>query len=174
MQTKRYCLVLISLLICFSYTGCKKLFKDDDLSLPRENYYGDAIKLDGYYYHHGTNSTYAFFLYRNGVYLNAHGSSKTDLDVVEREMIEYYDKIRSWKYSWGVFVIRGNILEVEGWRSVGWTGKLPVYKSFYIIENDTTLRYIKDIIDGRETEKNEIYHFKQFSHKPDSTNVFIK
>ena len=172
---KRFHLIFLSLLICFIYTGCNKLFEDDELTLQREPYYGDAIRLDGYYYHLTTNnSTYAFFLYRNGVYLNAHGRSTTDLNVVEREMIKSYDKIRSWKYSWGVFVIRGDTLEVEGWGSVGWTGKLPVYKSFYIIENDTTLRYIKGVIDGRETEKNEIYHFKQFSPKPDSTNVYIK
>ena len=173
---QRFYLVFFSLSICLIYNGCKKIFKDDELSLPREPYYGNAIKLDGYYYYQTNNDlTRVFFLYKNGVMFDAMSYTSINLDDVEKEMIECCDKIRSWKYSWGIFVIRGNSLEAEGWRSVGWTRKLPIYKFYYSIENDTTLCFIKevDLSSGRETVRNEIYHFRQFSPKPDSTNNFI-
>ena len=163
---KRFYLIFISLLICLVYTGCGKWWNHDDkLTLPREPYYGDALRLDGYYYQTDRNGhTGVFFLYRNGVTLDGFAFDGVDLDIVEKEMIGAYDKMRKNKYSWGIFIIRENTLEAECWRSVGMTGGLHAYKFFYNIENDTTLRYIKD---------NEIWHFKQFSPKPDSTNRFI-
>ena len=168
----KICLLFFVLCLC----SCKKTFKDDELSLQREFYDGNAIRLDGYYYYHGKNSTSVFFLYRNGVVLKGMSFEGVNLDVIEKTMIEYYDIIRKRKYHWGVYIIRENILEVESWGSVGWTRTLPIFKSFYNIVNDTTLNLIKEVnlSDGRETEYNDIYHFRQFYPKPDSTNNFIK
>ena len=52
---------------------------------------------------------------------------------------------------------------------------MPTFKAEGIIENDTTLRLYKSIqSDGKEFSENDIFHFRKFSPKPDSTNNFIK
>ena len=53
---------------------------------------------------------------------------------------------------------------------------MPVYLDKGEIQNDSTFLITKSIRSktGEEKELNEIYHFKQFSPKPDSTNVFVK
>ena len=117
MQAKKYLLMFNILLVCFICIGCKKWFEDDKLSLQREIYDGDAIRLDGYYYRMNGN-TNVLFLYRNGVVLRGMSFEGVNLDVIEKTMIEYYDQIRKSKYHWGVFIIRENSLEVEGWGSV--------------------------------------------------------
>ena len=173
---KKFYLIFLNLFVCFIYIGCNTMFKDDELSLPRESYNGNAIRFDGYYYHHQTNSTSVFFLYRNGIMLGGMSFAGVNIDAVEKEMIKYYYTIENAKYHWRIFMIRENILEAEGWRSIGWTAKLPVYKFYYNIENDTTLLLIKEInlSDRRETQGSEIYHFRQFISKPDSISKFIK
>ena len=157
--------LIIFALILIAY-GCK----DEKLTMQRSSYLGNDIRLDGYYYNQRKNSgspprdyTTVFFLYRNGIILNAHSYIGTNLDVVEKEMINQYEALQNQKIGWGIFIVTGNQIEYEQWStSVG--GGLPVFKNNYIIENDTTLI----------NSWGEIYHFRQFSPKPDSTNNFIK
>ena len=149
-------IILLSMLL----TACK----DEELMLQRIPYKGDELRIDGYYYTQwGTHTTVMFF-YRNGITLSAMSYGSLDLNSVEKEMINRYEYIRNEKSGWGVFLITGDTLEAEIWTtSVG--GGLPVYKWKAYIENDTTFRKIAG---------NVVYHFKQFSPKPDSTNQFIK
>ena len=106
--------------------------------------------------------TTVFFLYRNGIILSAGAYENAALDVVEKKMLKRYESLLKEKIGWGVFVVKNNKIEYEQWStSVG--GGLPVFKNSYIIENDTTLSSYMGI-----------YHFRQFSPKPDSTNVYIK
>jgi hypothetical protein len=89
-------------------------------------------------------------------------------------MIALYDNLRKDKVGWGVFLIKGNNIECEVWStSVG--GGLPVGRGEGIILNDTTFCIVKsiNIRDGKEFPHNDIYHFRKFSPKPDSTNNFI-
>jgi hypothetical protein len=120
--------------------------EDEKISLQRVPYIGNEIRTDGYYYKHWVskdnppeNSTSVFFLYRNGIKLTVGSYSSFDLEIVEKKMLNRYESIVKQKSGWGVFVVTKNKIEFECWTtSVG--GGLPVYKDYYYIENDTTLR----------------------------------
>ena len=148
--------------------GCK----DEELTLQRVPYTGNEIRTDGYYYSYQVNNStppeefiLAFFLYRNGIILTAGAYNKTDLVNFEHKMMERYKTLVKEKTGWGIFVVQNNKIEYEQWSTAdGPGGGLPVFKNSYDIVNDTTLINYS----GR------IYHFKQFSPKPDSTNNFIK
>ena len=160
-------LILLSIFI-FGF-GCNK-FKDEELSIQRKDFLGNELRTDGYYYSYYENnsspseeSIITFFLYRNGVILSSGGYKKTNSDVLEKEMLERYELLQNKKTGWGVFIVKDNKIEYEQW-STSSGGGLPIFKSSYDIENDTTLI----------SPCGNIYHFKQFSPKPDSINNFIK
>jgi hypothetical protein len=168
-------LLISSLSMCVSC--CSKIFSDAELSIQRVNYTGSELRTDGYYFRQEAeyNQTLAMFLFRNGVVLSARAYGSLDLSIVESEMIQRYNTIRNDKMGWGVFLIADNQILIEQWNAS--TGhSLPIIKRKGYIENDTTFRiaetYYSDI---EKTEYREfIWHFREFSPKPDSTNVFIK
>jgi hypothetical protein len=43
--------ILIIVVLCFYFGSCKKinLFQDDELSLSRQDYTGNQLRIDGYY-----------------------------------------------------------------------------------------------------------------------------
>jgi len=145
------------------------------LSLKKVPYKGNEIKINGYYYvktYIGTEKKlYAnvFFLYSNGVIINTGGYRiNEDEEKFRKNIINGYNisVTKKYQYNYGLFQINDSIIKVEKW--VTGNGGIPksIFKQGKII-NDTTfyLMYKK---------KKEIYHFKQFSPKPDSTNRFIK
>ncbi len=79
------------------------------------------------------------------------------------------------KSSWGLFIINDQIIQIERYYPTD-----HLRKSAYINEgkilNDTTCHFtVSYRSDGSERrDEDEIFHFKQFSPKPDSTNSFIK
>ena len=164
------------LLFSILLNSCHLLFQDEKLMLPKKDYTGNELRIDGYYYYHPEpNSTRVLFFYRNGVMIDFISYfPTTDLTVVDKSIADMYEKLKDSKYIWQVFLIEGSTIQCSGWgSSVG--GGLPSYKCIGTIENDTTFRFIKSIDSkGREFEKNDVYHFRQFSPKPDSTNVYIK
>ncbi len=162
----------IVLLLIFGYS-CKKTDKDDKLSLELNNYNTNEILIDGYYYTVLENfegviyNRFAF--YRNGIvrYL---GSTKS-LQEINFGPVDAKD-------AWGVFQIYSNEIKFEKWYpSSG--GPLKAYIRAGNILNDTTFVITESyrMHKGKKTEekvRNETYHFRQFSPKPDSTNSFIK
>lgn len=159
----KYLIMLALILLLYS---CK----DEELTLQKVPYTGNEIRTDGYYYSYYVNSTsheyiVVFFLYKNGIILSAGTYEKTDFDIFEKAMLVRYGSLEKQKIGWGVFIVQDNKIEYEQWStSVG--GGLPVFRSFYDIENDTTLK----------NPAGRMYHFRQFSPKPDSTaaNKWIK
>ena len=158
-----------SFILCFSFlfSCCNKLFKDEELSQQRVPYTGNEIRTDGYYYYYWASQdspvddyTAVFFLYRNGVFLVGQSYKSINLDTVEKKMLDRYELLVQKKVGWGVFIITNDKLDFEHWYSAA--GGLPVAKSLYYIENDTTLR----------SPYEQIYHFKQFSPKPDSSAAY--
>lgn len=168
-------IVLLGSVITF-VTSCDLLFPDEKLSLQRVNYNGNELRTDGYYYHFtSSNNTIVYFLYRNGIILCAHSYSSHDLTSVELEMVKIYSEIRKLKDSWGVFIVNDNKIEYDMWNTP--TGfSFPITKSKGYIENDTTFHitetYYSDI--NKTYYEDELWHFRQFANKPDSTNNFIK
>jgi len=168
--------MIVILCISILLAGCNRLFPDEELMLQKADYKGNELKINGYFYHfqQQPSGTIVKYLYRNGIILSGYYHSTTDLNEVEIEMVKEYDLLQKDKSRWGVFVINGNSIQYSAWStSVG--GGLPSFKCLGVIENDTTFRITKSInSNGKEFSENKIYHFRQFSPKPDSTNVYIK
>ena len=152
--------------------ACSKF--DEKLTLQRKDFTGNELKTNGYYYYCSTqtNVTSVLFLYRNGIALSSGGYLSHTLDSIEKKIIN--QKFDS-KTHWGVFVVNGSSIIYEKW--IGSTGfRACLGKSTGNILNDTTIHFTE----WYNSEYNqtypidEVWHFKQFSPKPDSTNSFIK
>lgn len=163
------CIISVGLLLGFN---CRKS-KDDVLTIVREDYNGSELRLDGFYYWETSNNEGPLFqkyaLYKNGI-IHDLGATKL-LEDANFQQGKY-------KIEWGVFKISGTEIKFERWYpSSG--GPLQAYIRAGQILNDTTF-VIKEsyrMYKGKKTEmgqENEIYHFKKFSPKPDSTNTYIK
>jgi len=172
---KKTILFILTVSLSIFLSCCDLLFPDEKLSMQRRDYNGNELRIDGYYYYFTQNSTIVYFLYKNGIILCAHSYSSHDLNAIEIEMVKIYPEIRKLKDGWGVFLVNDSKIEYEIWNAP--TGfSLPIMRRNGIIENDTTFRitetYFSDI---KKTDYKElVYRFKQFSPKPDSTNIFIK
>jgi len=176
-----YLLMSISILLFgIIFYSCNKLFPDDNLTLNRVDYNGEDLRMDGYYYQQKENVEFPYtlpmFLYRNGIVISCGSFSTTDLNVVEKEMPDRYDIFRKYKDGWGVFLVDGKKIEYEKWIGASSGVKLVIKRCLGWIENDTTFHITESYNSGTSTTEqvNEIWHFKQFSPKPDSTNVYIK
>jgi len=170
--------IIVSIFIVFM-PCCNKLFPDEKLSLQRVDYNGNELRIGGYYYCQEVTETHSIttvmFLYQNGVVLSSGSFSTIDLNDVEEELPDRYNLLKKYKDGWGVFLVTDNNIEYEMWNaSTGYS--LPIIKRKGYIENDTTFHITETYFsDSKQTDYKEfIYHFKQFSNKPDSTNVYIK
>ncbi|MDR1274711.1 MAG: hypothetical protein LBK12_09200 [Odoribacteraceae bacterium] len=155
--------------------GCAQWFPDEKLTIQRTAYTGNELRIDGYYYHFPTvpGGTIIQFFYRNGIRLTGRYSGTTNLDSVDMRIPEANSDLQHDKSGWGVFLISGNSIWYEKWdTSVG--GGLPVTKSFGHVLNDTTFLRMYSIANGKKFIDNEIWHFRKFSLKPDSTNRWIQ
>jgi hypothetical protein len=81
------------------------------------------------------------------------------------------------KYVWGVFKINNDSIIYERWLPTEIRYKSYTYKG--VIINDTTFNITERfrLVNGLKDEfelRDETYHFRQFSPKPDSANNFIK
>ena len=175
---KKIVFYFLLLVFCLS---CEEpvIFKDDELSLPKQEYTGKELKIDGYYYIKFNNIFEVFFLYKDGIITYAGTIPIEDLSEREKRFQngEFYNHIKNIKFFWGVFNIKNNQILYERW-----CPSEPPYRTYVRegnIINDTTFVITKlfRMVNGKKTEEselNEVYHFKQFSPKPDSTNKFIK
>ena len=169
---------IMKFIVIFSFTLCIIVLfygcKDEELLIKKTPYNGNELRIDGYYYRQLPPDKYkVFFFYRNGVMIY-HIYILTDLQQVEDKIPSIYEEIKDDKLSWGVFEISGNKIQYSSWStSVG--GGLPAFKSIGMIENDSSFRISNSGIDrdGNNFEANDLYHFRKFSPKPDSTNRFI-
>jgi len=173
MKTMILFLFIGSLSICMSC--CSFLFPDEKFSIQRADYNGNELKFDGYYYRQDTSgNTLILFLYRNGIILSTRAYPSCDLDYVENIMVDEYDKIRKDKTRWGVFIVEYDKIEYEKWTTP--TESITVKKGIGYIETDTTFRITENYFsyNNKKYLVDEVYHFKQFANKPDSTNNYIK
>jgi len=147
---------------------------DEKLTLQRRDYTGNELKTNGYYYvFRNENLTSVYFFYRNGIALYLGGYSSNNLDYVESNLIKEFGKTT--KDQWGVFIVNGNSIQYESWTgSSGFSAALD--KRSGNIKNDTTIHFTERYSSEYKTTRtiDEVWHFKQFNSKPDSTNNFIK
>ncbi len=176
--------VLLTLFLSIAMPSCRKtgLFQDDELSLSRQDYTGNQLKVDGYYSFNYTNEedyVSIYFFYKNGVILSGGSGLQRELPEKEEGFRNgtFDNKANSIKFLWGVYQIEGSNIKFERW----YPSEKPyrAYVNEGEILNDTTFRITQSYRtkNGKKTEvseENETYHFKAFSPKPDSTNAFIK
>ncbi len=175
---KIYNLKKLILFLCL-FSSCI-FHKDDVLNLKRENIITSNLRLDGYYFdkYEVNNVEYLniYFLYKNGVIL--YGSAIEFSRINERESSfrnnNYYEAAKNNKVCWGVLSLGKHEIKIETWAIGTKPRKAITYKGEIL--NDTSFH-----ISGMYNSKgqkiqglDELYHFKAFSPKPDSTNVFVK
>ena len=165
-------IVIIALLLSF---GCKKNCFDDEFTIVQSPYYGNELRIDGYYYTGTGDNTSVIVLFKNGVIF--YGGSGRDLAGFEELFHgkEFVEGEKDNPFCWGLYEIRNDTINYESNTSYGqpW---FYVYKTSALIKNDTTF-HVFERMRSNGTEKEELdysYHFKQFSPKPDSTNNFFK
>lgn len=173
-------LVLIPMLMLLN-SNCENLSfkKDDELSLKRENYTGNQLQIDGYYYIINYNdpekTMEVFVFFQNGVlsYLGGGFSSTTS---IENSILSdvFMRKIYINKDCWGIFEVNEKVIKFERWYAG--QGAKPAFVNEGVILNDTTFHITKSYRSNGDDlrERDELYHFRKFSPKPDSTNVFVK
>lgn len=165
----------------FSFSSsCEKVGKDDKLTLDKQDYTGNQLRIDGYYYEKFEGKYYSlYFFYEDGTVLYGDGGF-TEKEFIEHEKQftneVWLNGVKNYKAYWGVFNINNDSIAFERWYpSSG--GPFPAYLRTGKILNDTTFVITKSVRskNGKEEQQlNEVYHFKEFSPKPDSTNNFVK
>ena len=174
---KKMNLILIILGIILSSNSCiKNILADDELTLEKRPYTGNQLRIDGYYYSKFRDIYVIYFFYRNGVLFSGGHVFESELKKYEQKYQDgsFWDDKKDNKLYWGLYNIDSNDIMIEKWYpSSG--GGMPVYLHSGEILNDTTFLITKSVRPktGEEKELNEVYHFREFSPKPDSTNIFI-
>jgi len=152
-------------------------YEDDLLRNTREDYLGDNLRIDGFYYYSFQGKIHdVLFLYRNGVYFKVNGDGKERTKPEEVQTLLVNDHLK-WlindKDFWGIFIIKGNDISLETWSITHGTHYSVIHTG--AILNDTTFTITKsDYTDSGITDTNRTYYFFPYSPKPDSTNTFIK
>jgi len=169
---------LLSIIVCLlMLISCSDLlFPDENLTIKRSDYTGNELRIDGYYhlFNEKNNITVVYYFYRNGVILLGGSFSGNDLNEIEKKLVNTQAKSKT---NWGVFLIENNTIKYEKWiGSSSSTPKAYLFSSKGYILNDTTIHLIEEYYSERKETRaiNEIWRFKQFNNKPDSTNVYIK
>jgi hypothetical protein len=81
MKMKNTWIVIIILAFC----ACRGERWDDDLTLPKQDYTGNQLRIDGYFYSFSDNDYQIYFLYRNGTVLKSPFISSENLYSSEQE-----------------------------------------------------------------------------------------
>jgi hypothetical protein len=165
--------------------ACHKLVvcEDEKLRLPKTDYAGAALKLNGFYYgepttdFRGVTSYNVMVLSRNGVVCRPGGAEQHQLADYLRRLTPAPDLLKRTKYAWGRFVIDGNHLRLEHWNPASCGHGISVLDA--TILNDTTfvLNTLQVRKDGRAQAAgavNAVYRFQAFSPKPDSVVSFVE
>ena len=169
---------LPALIICslVLLAGCAKSRQDDDLSLPLRPHTG-SLRIDGYYYNDYANGSHRhyYFLFGNGVIVDARAYEISDTAKAEAyfSLPTWPVEIRKHKYGWGLFITEGNKIEFERWYPGG--TPLQAFVSSGTILNDTTFHITSSRRSNGDDDdsEDEVYHFRKFSPKPDSTNDYV-
>lgn len=137
------------------------------------------IKTDGFYYNSSIEEKDILMLYENGVYFSTFLSPRYSIWVDhEFPVCELPNKAKHSMSGWGVYIIEKDTIKMQSFVAYS-VGMFRNYEgeAWAVIENDTTLRYIKwTTYDPKILHQNFNYRlrFKQCASKSDSMNIFFK
>lgn len=168
--------VLLAVLIMNSCCNSTKY----DLIIDKEPYFGNELRIDGYYYsqYEGTGNDKignVLFFYRNGTVLHGSSFSPRNFEMLEKFYLDgEYEAFIGEKDVWSTFKVRSDSLVFERWNPPTMSkGPEPILYFSEILNDTTFVVYQCKLYSEQELyEKNETYHFRKFDHKPDSTNNF--
>ena len=144
----------------------------EKLKNTKAEFISDYPRINGYYYSmDNTDSSqyvHLMFFYKNGVLYHPAWVKISNESNLEKEYFEFmlkhnvFETDKEIAYVWGIYFVKGDKINTEEWVwGTGW--KHPTVESSYTILNDTTIQW---------DYKERIYHFREYSTKPDSTNQF--
>ncbi len=171
---KYFFIVSIILVAIFS---CRKKWMDFELT--RQDYLGNALRTDGYYYRvvNGDTTSRLFCFYKNGVLLDMKGGFPSN-DFAE--MDGYVEQEFSGAYSlddralWGLFMINETNIKFQHYDPYSGYTVHYSYINEGIILNDTTFNITSFTRnDNKRYEVNHIYRFREYFPKPDSVNSYF-
>jgi hypothetical protein len=170
-------------LLFLAYFSCQKLITYKGFVLTQIPYTGSELRIDGYYYKYyecykGSNCIDMRCFYRNGIILDMGGvalSLEEADEYIQSKFIEGSTH-PNYEYSkWGLFIIDGQIIKIEQYYATDDITRWTYIREGVILNDTTFLITVFYRSDGKErVEVDEIYHFRHFYPKPDSTNNFIK
>ena len=177
-------LLILSSLWSLGLVSCDEgICKDDELEMTRQNYSGNQLKIQGYYYGDvEPEGVFPFaniyYLYRNGVFST---SGATDLDnaIAGSIVVDIENNLgKTSRRSWGVFEVNGSEIEIERWGINGACGFGTVYERGDILNDSTFVIRLRELSENgkvyRTEEPNSEFYFRPLTQKPDSTNSFIQ
>ncbi len=174
--------LVIGIAILCQLSSCKKLglCKDCELSLQRQDYNGINMKTNGYYFGniHSDNTVDIYYFYRNGVFLRGGSETFSNAQNGIVSIDDLNDISKLTKYLWGVYVVSGNLIEIESWIPANYGCFNESYIEKGIILNDSTIQinYCEKRKNGKKDyceTVSKTFQFSTITQKPDSTNNFI-
>lgn len=161
--------------------GCRKdryPFDKSALTYKGKFVYENQIRLDGFYYKETDDATgYGVrYFYEDGVSFKV-GVEENDFDPNSSLCFQIHPRNRDLPYLWGYYIIEGDILKEQTYDpgSRQRYSKFQVEERWAVIENPTTIRFFKRITpEKNEIALDEVYHFRECTDKPDSTNILMR
>jgi len=152
---------------------------DDKLSLETSQYTGNQLRIDGYYYNLYNEEIHNIsFFYENGVTLNC-GGAFSDFKEADDYIMTYFINIKKHqksKINWGVYSIECKKIKIERWAPSQKPYRAYIRSGIIVNDSSFIINEIYRMDKGIRTEIrkiNEIYYFKAYNPKPDSTNSYI-
>lgn len=170
---------LVIILYIILFCSCRKINNCDEkekFTIIQSDNNDSSLRLDGYFY---LPTSMPMFFYKNGIIIHRsiNYSSMSEMVAIENKIKsgEFYQDIKDDRTVWSLYTINVNEIKYEYFTR---KGALDCYYPVTVIGkilNDTTIEWTHIVnSDGSEPQSvNGLSHFKQFSHKPDSTNSFI-
>lgn len=168
---------LFILLFMLISIGCRK---QEKVSIERVDYTGIELRTDGYYYSLEETEIGLMVLFRNGVLfsygkygINQYSLSDLENDIIGSEIVN--ESIDNSEFGWGVFSIDNSDVFYEYYSTGAPISPVKTWAFEGVIIDDSTFqlqKFINNYTD-EEIQIEEIYYFKQYSPKPDSTNSWV-
>lgn len=177
--------IIVSLLFLGILASCTTMVP---LSITKTNQIEKYLKIDGYYVSFDNYSPTCKsnegvtikFIFSNGVMLDPAGTCKTELEEKINFMVtdSFHKSVNNMHGDatfWGVVQINGDSIILEQWDPSN-GGDLKTIKSYGKILNDTSflLTSFYNNYYNKWGKRNELFTFRKFVPRPDSTNQFVK
>jgi hypothetical protein len=171
---------LLGVIVTFMFFNCKRYSK---LLIHRKDVNTSTLNLNGYYFleesgeNKGLKSIY--FLYKNGILLYAGSYKDSEINSIEKKIIKDYlnnsnEIAKRNLINWGVFSIDGTEISMEKWEPTEGMRRTSIKRGIVLNNQSFIINYLYSPFSNKNNKVSDIYHFRTFSPKPDSTNNFIK